>query len=330
MRLQHAFEEFRAIIEKSSRFVLTTHVNPDGDGLGSELALAAHLTALGKTVHILNHSGTPYFYRFLDPHHRILRFDTSKHTSVVNSADVIVVLDTNTPDRLGDLKASVADSTARKVCIDHHLDKAEFADLYILDEPSAATGEIVYRLLEFLAGDTFSSDIATALYTAIMTDTGSFRFPKTDATLHRHVARLIECGADPVYVYQQVYEQGSPGRLQLLGRVLSTLQTAHGGAVAYLKATREMFRETGTSEVDTDNMINYTLTIRGVRIGLMVTELEGGVKVSYRSKGDIWISELAKEFGGNGHKNAAGSRVSGATVDDVIQRVIERSKEYLS
>jgi phosphoesterase RecJ-like protein len=162
-----------------------------------------------------------------------------------------------------------------------------------------------------------------------MTDTGSFRFPKTDATLHRVVAGLIERGADPVHIYHETYEQGSAKRLQLLGNVLSTLQLAHGGRVASLFVSRRMFEGTMTSEEDTENFVTYTLVIAGVQVGLMFTELGEGVKISFRSRGDIAVNKLAQEFGGNGHKNAAGARTSTKPLETVLSEVVERSKAYL-
>lgn len=327
--LQKEFASFQRIIEHSKRFVLTTHINPDGDGLGCEIALAAFLNERGKTVAVINHSATPYYYQFLDPQNVIQQFNPNHHSSTLKHADCIVVLDTNSPSRLASMQSVVLDSSATTVCIDHHVDKVEFADLYILDEFSAATGSIVYRLLQFLGVQHFSPEMATGLYTAIMTDTGSFRFPKTDPTTHRQVAHLIECGADPVSIYQHIYEQGSAGRLQLLGKVLSTLRTEANGTIACLVVTEEMFRETGTSEVDTDNMINYTLSLKGVQIGLMLTEIEGAVKIGFRSKGDIGIHKLAQEFGGNGHKNAAGARVANGSIAELLPRVLERAKHYI-
>ena len=328
-RPQKAFEEFRSIIQHGQRFILTTHVNPDGDGLGCEIALARFLQAQGKQTTILNHSATPSYYLYLDQRAEIHQFQASQHQQAIQEADVIIVLDTNTPDRLVSLKSHVLASKAKKVCIDHHLDKSDFADLYILDESSAATGEILYRLLEFLGGSRFDGETATALYTALMTDTGSFRFPKTTPDNHRQVAHLLECGANPAAIYQNVYEQGSAGRLQLLGNVLSTLEVVHDGKVACITVTKRMLEDTGTSEPDTDNMVNYTLTIRGVQIGLMLTELSDGVKISFRSKGEIWINKLAKEFGGNGHQNAAGARVHDTTVARVREKVFELSKRYI-
>lgn len=221
------------------------------------------------------------------------------------------------------------ESKAYKVCIDHHLEPADFANLYIIDEPSTATGEIVYRLLTFLDHRAITKDIAVFLYTAIMTDTGSFHYPKTDPEVHNMVSRLIEQGADPVDIYDKVYEQGSVGRLRLLGIALANLQVIRGGKVAYLVITRKMLSETGTNEVDTDAFVPYTLSIEGVKIGMMFTELNDGLKINFRSKGEIPINELAKEFGGNGHKNAAGARLYAAKLSDILPQVLERTQHYV-
>jgi bifunctional oligoribonuclease and PAP phosphatase NrnA len=327
--MQNVFEQFRQIIQHGNRFVLTTHVNPDPDAIGSELAMARFLTSLGKIVAVLNHSATPAYCTFLDPKSIIEQFDPPHHANMVLNADVIIVLDANQPERLQSLKPYLLSSKAVKVCIDHHPDKTPFADLYIVDESTAATGEILYEIFHFLDENSLTADIASPLYAAIMTDTGSFRFPKTDPALHRIVANLIERGADPVETYRRIYEQGTANRLQLLGGVLSTLQLAHGGKVATMFVTREMFQRTSTSEEDVESFINYTLSIGGVQIGLLFTELPDGVKVSFRSRGEIEVNKLAQEFGGNGHKNAAGARIPAARLKPILEQVVVRSLDYI-
>lgn len=324
------FEKLRELIDHHHRFVLTTHINPDGDGIGCEVALASFLRQRQKEVAILNHSPTPENYQFLDPDKDILQYNPTSHANLLARADVIFVLDTNSPQRLESLKEDVVKSSAVKVCIDHHLDTIEFADFHLIDENAAATGQIVYRLLHHLDHSAVNQKIATALYVAIMTDTGSFRFPKTDSELHRIIAQLIEFGADPVATYQQVYEQGSAQRLKLLGMALAGLTTERNNRIAYLTVTRKMLEETKTEEADTDNFVTYPLAIRGVQIGLLFTELRDGVKISFRSKGDIEINKLAQEFGGNGHKNAAGARVQRATLDDVLPSVLKHAQQYLT
>ena len=323
------FETFRSIVDSHTRFVLTTHINPDGDGLGTEVALAVYLKKLGKQATILNCSATPENYLFLVQLHPILQFDPSQHTEIMNNAEVIIILDTNQLDRVATMKPALASSQAIKICIDHHLDSGEFADIYILDESSTATGEIIYRLMNYLTGRSIDRETAIALYTAIMTDTGSFRFPKTDPETHKIVAHLIQMGADPVAIYEHVYEHSSLNRMRLLGLALANMQTAHDGKLAYIILTPEMFDATDTTEVDAEAFIPYTLTIDRVQIGLMFSETNGIVKVSFRSKGDIWINELAKEFGGNGHKNAAGARIPHAHLNEIVAQVLEHAGSYI-
>ena len=215
------------------------------------------------------------------------------------------------------------------MCIDHHPDPEAFADLYIIDEQATSTGEIVFKLLKYLGGNAVTPPIAEALYAAIMTDTGSFRFPKTNPETHRIAAELLECGADPTSIYQKIFEEGPASKLKLLGRALDSLSILHHGAVATMTLRRKDFTETLTSEEDTDNMVNYAMSIGGVKVGLMFIELKEGVKVSFRSKGMIPINKLAKEFGGNGHLNAAGARIYNDTLDNVVKKVVERSEDYI-
>ena len=328
-RLRQNFEACRMLIAGHSTFVLTTHMNPDADGLGSELAFASYLLSQGKTVHILNHSATPPNCLFMDPHSRIQQFDPAHDAHLLKEAGIIVILDANQPDRLASLKPFVLQSSAKKICIDHHLDREEFADLFIIDEEAAATGEILFNLLTFLTPQPLSQEIATCLYTAIMTDSGSFRFPKTDGELHRIVAELLDRGADPVTSYQQHYEQESLGSLHLLSRALESMTLTYGGTIASMVITRRDFLETGTTELDTHSFITKALNIGGVMIGLLLTEVDDGVKISFRSKGDIPINKLAQEFGGNGHKNAAGARLPGEMLDNILPILLERAHQFI-
>ncbi len=317
------------VFRRRGAFVLTTHVNPDGDGLGSELALADWLASRGSAVRIINHSATPDTYLFLDPARRIERFDPAVHGAALQEADVIVVLDTNHPDRLRSMQDAVLASPAVKVCIDHHLEPSPFARHYLLDDDATSTGEIVYRLLLRLDPGALTPAVAGALYCAIMTDTGSFRYPRVDPDIHRIAAHLIECGADPVDLYHRVYEQWSPGRFQLLGLMLEGLATAYDGRLVFVTVTREMLSRTGTREEDTDNFTVYPMSVRGALAGLLFLELPDGVKISFRSRGDIPINELAKTFGGNGHKNAAGARLSHAGLRETIAAVVAAAAPYL-
>jgi phosphoesterase RecJ-like protein len=312
-----------------SRFVLTTHVNPDGDGIGSETALASWLRGRGKDVRVINHSPLPAVYRFLDPGGTVATYDPVRDGPAIAAADVIVVLDTNHPDRLASMKDPVLGSPALKVCIDHHLDPDPFASPALIDADATSTGEILYRLLFSGGDDRLTAEIATGLYCAIMTDTGSFRYPRTGRMTHTIVSRLIASGADPVRIYAEVFERWSTGRIHLLGEVLAGLATEFGGLLAHVTITREMLSRTGTSEEDTDNFTTYPMSIEGVRVGILFLEIAGGVKISFRSKGLIPINELAMEFGGNGHRNAAGARIAGADCGEVRSRVLSAAGKYI-
>ncbi len=322
---------FRELLQSPSSVVLTTHLNPDGDGLGSQLALAEVLRSQGIPVRIVNHDAVPPPYRFLDPDGRTIeRYEPSRHDDLLHDARWIVVVDTNQVSRLGRMESAVADSPAAKAIIDHHPDPGSFASVVIVDSDASSTGEMVYELFAATDALPISAAGASALYTAIMTDTGSFRFPKTDARLHRIVADLIEMGADPVSTYQHVYEEGPANRLQLLGEVLAGLQIAHEGRLCAFTVTRDLLQRTGTTEIDTDAFVPMTLTVGGVQIGLMFTELEDCIKINFRSRGAIPINQLAQQFGGNGHRNAAGARVHNATIDHVRREVIARARHFLS
>jgi phosphoesterase RecJ-like protein len=311
------------------KFVLTTHVNPDGDGLGSEVALAEWLASQGKHVSVINHSATPDFYLFLDPNNRILKFEETRDAAVIAGADVIVVMDTNQLNRLRKMEPHVVNSKSVKVCIDHHLEPAAFAQHYIIDDDATSTGEIVYKMLVRMNGDSISAPIAQALFCAIMTDTGSFRYPRVDPETFRICAHLIECGADPVSIYHEVYEQWTPGRMELLGEALASLRTEYDGKLAYITITQDVLKKTGTREVDTDNFTTYPMSVQGVVAGILFLELDNGVKISFRSKGDIPINELAKEFGGNGHKNAAGARLYDVSLQQVRERVLKAAGKFV-
>jgi phosphoesterase RecJ-like protein len=313
-----------------TRFVLTTHLNPDGDGIGSEIALASWLRSRGKEVRVINHSPLPAVYRFLDPGGIVTQFSPLRDGAAVAGADVIVVLDTNHPDRLGSMKEAVLGSPAVRVCIDHHLDPDPFASPALIDENATSTGEMLYSLL-FREGDERPApEVAAGLYCAIMTDTGSFRYPRTGPSTHLIVSHLISSGADPVGIYAEVYERWSPGRIHLLGEVLAGLRTEFGGRLAHITITREMLARTGTGEEDTDNFTTYPMSVAGVRAGILFLEIDGGIKISFRSKGNIPINALAMEFGGNGHRNAAGARVAPAETDDVRSRVLAAAEKYIT
>jgi bifunctional oligoribonuclease and PAP phosphatase NrnA len=321
-------DEISVLLHRFRNVVITTHVNPDGDALGSELALSASLQQLGKNVTILNHNTTPDNYLWMDPGNKILLFNPDKHSKYFQEADGICIVDTNQPERLRSIESFVLKSKAVKIVIDHHLDPHPFGDHYLIDDDATSTGEIIYKLLRKSKDITLTKDIAYALYTAIMTDTGSFRYPRTDPETHTIASELIAAGANPTEIFSNVYEDWTGGRMRLLGEALDSIIISSNGKVAYMVCTQKMFRDTNTTEVETDNFTVYPMSIRGVTIGILFNELKNGIKISFRSKGSIPINQLAKEFGGNGHLNAAGARLFDQKLDEILSKVIDRAIQY--
>lgn len=320
---------FRMLVDDNTRFVLTTHVNPDADGLGSELALNRFLNKIKKSSIILNHSETPANHVFMDHNSEIKKFDPEKDGKLVLNADVLVAVDMNNASRLRSMEKYFLESKAKKVIIDHHLEAQDFVDYQLIDLDSPATAEIVYKCLVAYDPALLDKGIAEAIYAGIMTDTGSFRFPRTDGEIHRVTAKLLDAGVDPNYVYNNLYEQNSIGRTRLLGEILLSIQLAYGGKLAYFSITQEQLKRNQVVPDETEQFVNYAGAISGVLITVFFMEMPDGVKISFRSKGEIPVNELAKVYGGGGHKNAAGARLFNATLDETIERILKDAARIL-
>ena len=323
------FENIANLINNYRNFVITSHVNPDGDSIGSEIALHTYLKNLGKNSRIINYSKTPDNYAFLDKNNIIEKFDETEHKKVIENTEVIFILDTNEYSRTRTMEPLLKSSKAVKVCIDHHLgpNKNGF-DYYISDTESPATGEILYSIFSE-SGNSISPEIANALYTAIMTDTGSFRFPRTDHETHNITAELIKAGADPVKLYSEVYDKATIGRLKLLSLFLSNVKLVYDDNLIYGKLFLKDFEETNTNVFDTEGFSNYLMSIESVRLSLIFTEVQRGIKISFRSKGDIFVNDLAREFGGGGHMNAAGAFIVNGNMDTLTDEVLSKAKKYI-
>ncbi len=322
------FEPALEVLRRARRVVLTTHVHPDGDGLGSQMALGLCLQALGKEVRLINTSETPDNYHFLEvPSLGFEQFDESRHAEVVAAADAIVIVDMNDRGRLRSLGDHVVRAKAVKIIVDHHQDPEQFVERYIVDTDACASGEIVFDMVMELGGDpVLTHDVAVAIYAAIMTDTGSFRFPRTDPGVHRIAARLLEAGADPTTVYESVYNQVSLARQRLLGEALAHMELVHDGRLSLITVTRDMFARTGAKDEDVEEFVQSAMMIAGVRMGVLAVELRNGVKLSFRSKGDVSVNDIARGFGGGGHFHAAGARVVGRTLAAVLDEVTKATR----
>ena len=303
-----------AALRESSDILITVHKSPDGDALGSQLALMLALEKLGKTVVAHNLDPVPEIYRFLPHAGRIMSGPV-----VQGAYDAIVVLDAD-PPRSG-LFSGGSWPAHRFINIDHHTTNPRQWPLTWLDPDATATGEMVYRLIKRI-GVPLDRDMALCLYTAIFTDTGSFRYSNTTAESLRIAAALIEAGADPWVVTENVYESFAYRRIKLLGHVLAGLERSHDGRIAWVLITDELYRQTGTTAEDTDNFVNFVRSVKGVEVAVLFRQTRTAqYKISLRSKGRVDLSGLATSLGGGGHRNAAGGVVDGL-FPEVRERVI--------
>ncbi len=327
--MKELFSQLKVIFDTKQSFVITSHVNPDADAIGSEVALASFLRNKGKQVKIINQSETPDHLLFLTKIYPVETYSSNLDHHILK-ADCFIVIDTNSPKRFNALADVVQKSKAYKVCIDHHLEQDPFADLYIIDTDVPAASELLYRILTYIDDAAITKPIADALYAGIMTDSGSFKFPKTDSETHIITADLLAHGVDPYGIYQEVFENGAINKLHLLGKALESIEMHGEGKISAMVLPRSVFLETSSSEADVDNFTNYVLSIKGVVVGLVFVELSDGVKVSFRSKGDIAVNSLAKQFNGGGHKNASGARIKGLPLREAVNVVVEKTKLILS
>ncbi len=324
------YKKFRKDLESSSKIVLTCHVNPDGDAIGSELALYYALKKMKKNVQIINHSETPYTLAFLDEGKIIQKYNHKIHDEIISNSELMVFLDMNVLNRVVSMVNICKKFKGKTWVVDHHTDAENFAGDYILNTNACATGEIIYDFFKKEKFVELDSQIAIALYTAIMTDTGSFRFDRTTPRIHRIVADLMEFGIRPELIYEQIYDQGEIGRLKLLGYALETLSLNSTKEICHMTISLKALKETGTDEADIEGFVNYTTSVRGVKIGMLFYELPNGFKVSFRSKGNIPVNKLAAEFGGGGHLNASGARIPNGKIKEYLNIIVGAAEKYLT
>ena len=293
-----------AQLKRCNSFLISVHVNPDGDALGSQLGLMLALQKLGKQVTMHNLDSVPEIYRFL-PHAEEIK--TGK--PVQGRYDAHIVLDAE-PTRTGLFGDSYPAETL--INIDHHITNPCSWEHTWLDISACATGEMIYELVQRL-GIPIDRDLALCLYTSIFTDTGSFRYSNTTPKSMRIAATLLEAGADSWLVTENVYESFAYQRLQLLGHVLSAMERTEDGAIAWVVVTDELYRQTNTTAEDTDNFVNFVRSTKGVEVAMLFRQITTSqYKVSFRSKGRVDLSGLAQSLGGGGHKNAAGATLNGS------------------
>jgi phosphoesterase RecJ-like protein len=316
------------VLRSGQRFLLTSHVRPDCDALGSELGLAGILEALGKQVAIVNADATPANIAFIDPENRIQALGIDVTLGALPEHDVLVVVDTSAWVQLGDMANALKTSNATKIVIDHHVSSDDLGATQFKDTNCEATGRLIADLAGHLDVE-LTSKISTPLFAALVTDTGWLRFPSVTASSYEVAAKLVAGGADPPWVYGQLYEQDTLQRNLLLGRILSRLATLHKGRLAHTYVLNNDFEEIGALRTDTDDAVNQGLRIKGTETSLILVEQEaGGFKVSFRSRGPIDVSKVAEQFGGGGHKAASGAFIN-ESFEKTQQAVVKAMSDAL-
>ena len=323
------WEPLRPILENHETFVLTSHVRPDADAIGSELGMAAILEAMGKTVSIVNPSASPNNLLFLDPDKRVMKIGTEFPPSQVLKADVHIVLDTSAWGQLGAIGDLLKKTKAVKVVIDHHVSSDDLGAIEFKDSKAAAAGQLVCEMAEAL-GYEIPTHAASALYCAIATDTGWFRYPSTNNKTMQAGGHLIERGAKPHALYETLYEKRSHARIILAGRVLNRVKVECDNQIAYTTVSQEDFKQTGAAPVDTEDLVNESLKIDGIKAAFIAIEQPGrkNVKISLRSRLGFNVAAVAEQFGGGGHQQASGAMLAGK-LEEAAQKILAKLSEQL-
>ncbi len=310
------------ILKKESKFYLISHMLPDGDSIGSLLAMGEGLQKMGKDVRLFAPGYIPGKYRFLEGTESIV------HEVLVNDPDItMIVLDSSDPDRLGIFKDAVLKSKVI-INLDHHVTNQRFGSLNYVDSNAAATGEIVYGILQELQVE-LNRSIAESLYVAISTDTGSFKYENTTPHTHRVVASLLEAGLNPGALSQRIFDERPLSFYMLMKVAISGLEMYEGRRIAVMTLSRDLRESSGASTDDLEGIVNYTRNIEGVELGILFyVESEQEVKVGFRSK-TLDVSELAGNLNGGGHIRAAGCRLQG-DFQTVKERVLRESRKMLN
>jgi phosphoesterase RecJ-like protein len=317
----------KKLLDSQKKSIVVGHKNPDGDALGSCLGLYFFLKKLGHQTTVIMPNDFPDFLKWMPGCESIIIYEkeVKKSNSLISEAEVIFTLDFNSLNRIGDLQEPLENSDAKFVMIDHHHQPEPYALATYSDTSMSSTAEMVYNFMEALDGlPLLDTQIATNLYTGIMTDTGSFRFASTTPATHRVIAHLIEAGAGNAEIHQNIYDTNSPDRMRLLSVALGNLILLPEYKTAYITLCQKELDENNFKKGDTEGFVNYALSVKGIVFALIFIEnkQESIVKISLRSKGKFSVNDFARtHYNGGGHTNAAGGRSSHSLNNTIIELI---------
>jgi phosphoesterase RecJ-like protein len=321
------FAAFKALIKKSKNIVIVTHWSPDGDAMGSSLALYNYLLKIKKKATVIVPNEYPEFLKWMPGDNKVLNHqsDSAKVETLVAKADVIFTLDFNNLKRIEKLGEFVGTSKATKVLIDHHQQPEKYAKLMYHDVKCCSTCEMIYDLIVGMGGKKLiDKKIAACLYTGLMTDTGSFRFSSVSAKTHAILSDLIKAGAVPYHIHEAVYDTYSYSRMKLIGYALTQkMVVIPEKRIGYIALSNEELKRFDFQKGDTEGLVNYPLTIKNIKFSAYFAEMDGKVKISFRSKGKFDVNAFARtHFSGGGHINAAGGK-SDLSLEETIQKFLD-------
>ncbi len=317
-------------IKKADSIMLTTHENPDGDGIGSIVALYYHLLKNDKNCRIILTSALPEEYLFLDPDNNFEVFDATIHAEWLTNVDLSILLDIGNYTRTGEMWNVIKQNGTSIVNIDHHpyLDDHPFT-INISDVKASATGELIYDYLKAIDPNCLSKIVYEAIYVAIMTDTGSFSYSNTNVLCHEIAANAIKAGVDTATIHQNIYGSSSRSRIKLLASIANNLQFTYDDKLVWFIITNEMMDKANAIKEDVDGFTDFARAIKGVEVSLMIFENgDNSCRINFRSKGSYSINKIAQYFGGGGHSFAAGAKVNGF-VNDIAQIVVAKTIEVM-
>ena len=324
--------QLKSFLSETRKVVITTHKGPDGDAMGSSLALYNYLLKKGHSVHVITPNDYPSFLKWMKGEEYVIEycFHEEKAKKITESAELIFCLDFNTLSRIDTYAPIVERSNALKVLIDHHQQPDTF-DFNFSDASASSTAQLIFEFLELLDDtEEIDQDIAECLYAGIMTDTGNFRFNSVCSKTHQVVSFLIERGARNDWVYDKIHDNNSVNRLKLLGYCLSEkMEVLSDLGVSIITLTQKELQRFNFKKGDTEGVVNYALSIEGVNVAAFMVERDGIIKISFRSKGDISVNQLARDhFNGGGHINAAGG--SASTMQEAITKFKRNISNYIN
>lgn len=323
--IEQSILEITSALSRANRIVIVPHKGPDGDAIGSSLGLLHFLKDKGHDVKVIAPNDFPQFLKWLPGQEKILIYEEEREhcSSLISNAEIIFTLDFNVLDRTGEMEEPLRASEATFIMIDHHPEPSDYADHTYSDAAMSSTCQMVYRFIQKLRAVKYiTPQIATCLYTGIMTDTGSFRYRSTSSETHRVIADLIDKGADNTAIHQNVFDTFSENRVQLLGVALQNLRVNKDLNTAYITLSQEELDRYNFQKGDTEGFVNYGLAVEGVKFAVIFIEhkSEGLIKMSLRSKGQFSVNKFAREhFNGGGHLNAAGGK-SEMSLDDTVTK----------